>query len=288
MPVLFEFHLFGWDIALPTYGFLLAIAFLLALALATRQARRAGVEASVVTDLWIISLISGVLGAKLLLYLLDFRHYLAHPWDIVKTLRSAGVFYGGLIAAILVCLIVVRRRGLNGWLIGDVLAPAIILGQAVGRWGCFAAGCCYGSETSVPWAVTFSDPQAYEVTGVPLNVARHPVQLYLSLADFVLCFILLAVAARKKFDGQVILLYVILYALLRGTLETFRGDPRGEMMGLSTSQWISIAAGICGILLYVWRSRQAGASGTSPASRPGRGGGGHHGPGRKSREAPAR
>src|SRR5262249_39628048 len=122
MPVLFQFHLFGWDISLPTYGFILAVAFLMALWVAVRQARKAGIESGVVTDLWIVSLISGVLGAKLLLYLLDFRHYLAHPWDIVSTLRSAGVFYGGLIAAILVCLVVVKRRGLNGWLIGDVLA----------------------------------------------------------------------------------------------------------------------------------------------------------------------
>lgn len=279
MPVLFEFHLFGWDIALPTYGFLLAVAFLLALALATRQARRSGVESSVVTDLWIVSLISGVLGAKLLLYLLDFRYYMAHPQAIFSTLRSAGVFYGGLIAAIIVCLIVVRRRGLNAWLIGDVLAPAIILGQAVGRWGCFAAGCCYGRPSTGPWAVTFTDPKANEVTGVPLNVALHPVQIYLSLADFALCIILLAAAARKKFDGQVMLLYVILYAVLRGTLEGFRGDPRGELMGLSTSQWISIAAGLGGVLLYVWRSKQARTPGPSPR-RPD--------PGRRSREATAR
>jgi len=279
MPVLISFRLFGWDIALPTYGFLLAVAFLLALAVAIRQARRAGVEPAVITDLWIISLVSGVLGAKVLLYLLDFRYYLAHPGAIITTLRSAGVFYGGLVAAILVCLIVVKRRGLNGWLIGDVLAPAIIFGQAVGRWGCFSAGCCYGKPTSLPWAVTFTDPKANEITGVPLNVPLHPVQIYLSLADFALFFILLAVAARKKFEGQVILLYVILYALLRGTLETFRGDPRGEMLGLSTSQWFSIVFGVAGVVVYILRSRHAepasrhasGARGGTGARRPPRG-----------------
>ncbi|HZI93259.1 MAG TPA: prolipoprotein diacylglyceryl transferase [Patescibacteria group bacterium] len=267
MPVLFEFNLFGWDIALPTYGFLLAVAFLLALAVALRQARRAGVDPNVVTDLWIISLISGVVGAKLLLYLLDINYYVSHPRAILTTLRSAGVFYGGLIVAIVVCLIVVKRRGLDAWLIGDVLAPAIILGQGVGRWGCFAAGCCYGKPASVAWAVTFTDPRASEVTGVPLNVPLHPSQLYLSLADFVLFFILLAVAARKKFQGQVALLYMILYAVLRGTLETFRGDPRGEFFGLSTSQWLSIALGIVGVVLYIWKSKRG-----APTGAPGRAG----------------
>jgi len=279
MPILFEFRLFGWDLSLPTYGTLLAIAFLAALWVAMRQARRAKIEPNTITDLWIMSLISGVVGAKLLLYLLDLPHYIANPWAIVTSLRSAGVFYGGLLVAIGACLILVRRRGLNGWVVGDVLAPAIILGQAVGRWGCFAAGCCYGKPSSLPWAVTFTDPRANEITGVPLHVALHPTQLYLSAADFVAFAILLWVAARKKFHGQVLLAYLMLYALLRGVLESFRGDPRGEIAGLSTSQVISIVVGLSAAALYVWRARQPGAAvGAAAAARPS---------GRKRREAPA-
>jgi phosphatidylglycerol:prolipoprotein diacylglycerol transferase len=166
--------------------------------------------------------------------------------------------------------------------VGDVLAPAIILGQAIGRWGCFAAGCCYGKPTSVPWAVTFTDPRANEVTGVPLNVPLHPSQLYLSLADFALFFILLAVAARKKFEGQVLLLYLILYAVLRGTLESFRGDPRGELLGLSTSQWLSILLGLVGVILYIWKSTRGAAAGTA-----GRTGHGRDGKSRHRKEAPS-
>lgn len=281
MPVLFDFRLFGWDVALPTYGFLLAVAFLVALAVALRQARKTGLDPGFITDLWIISLISGVIGAKLLLYLLDLDYYLSHPRAILTTLRSAGVFYGGLIAAILVCLIAVRRRGADGWLVGDVLAPALILGQGIGRWGCFAAGCCYGKPSTAPWAVTFTDPRANEVTGVPLGVPLHPSQLYLSLADFALFFILLAVAARKRFPGQVLLLYMILYAVLRGSLESFRGDPRGEWIGLSTSQWFSIALGSVGVVLYLRRRKIAGAA--KDAAQSGRGKSGHG----KRKEAPA-
>ena len=187
----------------------------------------------------------------------------------MATLRSAGVFYGGLIAAIGVCLIIVRRRGLDGWVIGDILAPAIILGQTVGRWGCFAAGCCYGKPASLPWAVTFTDPRAREVTGVPLDVGLHPVQLYMSLADMILFFILLAVAARRKFTGQVILLYLILYAILRGALEYFRDDPRGSLLGVSTSQWLSIIMGLIALTIYVRRSRsQRGGSKDSDRQKP--------------------
>lgn len=255
-PALFDFHLFGWDLSLPTYGTLLALAFLAALWVAIKQGRRAGVESGIITDLWIASLLSGVLGAKLLLYLLDLDYYIANPRAIIATLRSAGVFYGGLIAAIGVCLYIMRRRGLDGWVIGDILAPAIILGQTVGRWGCFAAGCCYGKPTSLPWAVTFTDPRAREVTGVPLHVGLHPVQLYMSFADLILFFILLAVAARKKFTGQVILLYLILYSILRGSLEYFRDDPRGSFQGVSTSQWLSIIMGVVALTIYVRRSRR--------------------------------
>jgi phosphatidylglycerol:prolipoprotein diacylglycerol transferase len=280
MPILFEFRLFGWDLSLPTYGLVLAVAFLAALWVALRQARRAGIDSNTVTDLWIASLIAGVVGAKLLLYLLDLDHYLSNPRAILTSLRSAGVYYGGLLGAIAACLWMVRRRGLSGWLVGDVLAPAIILGQALGRWGCFAAGCCYGKPSSLPWAVTFTDPRAHEITGVPLNVALHPTQLYLSGADFVAFLILIWLAAHKRFHGQVLLAYLMLYALLRGVLESFRDDPRGELSGLSTSQVISILVGLTAAVLYVWRSRQPGAA-VGAASPPDRRRGG------KRREAPA-
>lgn len=277
MPILFEFHLFGRDLFLPTYGTILAIAFLSALFVAIRQARRAGIDSGVITDLWIVCLLSGVIGAKLLLYVIDFRYYLQNPRAILGTLLSAGVFYGGLLAAIAACIVVVKRRGLDVWQIGDILAPAIALGQSVGRMGCFAAGCCYGKQTDVPWAVTFTNPKAGEITGVPLDVPLHPTQLYLSAADLVLFGILLAVALRKRFAGQVFLLYLILYAVLRGAIEVFRGDPRGAMWGLSTSQLVGIVVGTVALILYIRRSRAT--STRAPAQKP---------PSRRRQPAPGR
>lgn len=288
MPILFEFDLFGWHLELPSYGFLLAVAFLAALWLALRQARKAGVDSNVITDIWIGSLISGVLGAKLLLYLLDLDYYLANPWAILSTLRSAGVWYGGLIAAVAASLIMLSRRRLSAWVVGDIVAPAIALGQAIGRWGCFAAGCCYGTTCSLPWAVTFTDERAHRITGVPLEVALHPTQLYLSAADFVLFGILMAVAARRRFPGQVLLAYLVLYAILRGTIEIFRGDPRGEVFGLSTSQAISIVVGIAALALYIARRGAGGTPAPAPAGRPVGDGRRKGGPRKASDARPAR
>ena len=143
------------------------------------------------------------------------------------------------------------------------MAPAIALGQAVGRLGCFAAGCCYGKVTSLPWAVTFTDPEANRITGVPLAIPLHPSQLYLSAADLVLFGILLLIARKKSWDGQVFCWYLLLYAILRGLLEFTRGDPRGQIAGVSTSQVIASGAAILAVILIL--RRRAGRASRRPA-----------------------
>jgi phosphatidylglycerol:prolipoprotein diacylglycerol transferase len=253
-PWLFETNVFGWHVSLPTYGVLLATAFLLALWFALREARRAGLPHDAMLDLWITALISGIVGAKLLLYVLDLDYYISNPRAILSGLQSAGVFYGGLIVAVLACVIMIRRKGLPGWKVADIAAPAIALGQSIGRLGCFAAGCCYGKETALPWGVTFTDPEAHRITGVPLDVKLHPSQIYLSLADLILFGALLWISRRKRYDGQVFLWYLFLYSILRGSIEFTRGDPRGELLGLSTSQIIALILGPLALFL-IWRRR---------------------------------
>ena len=136
-----------------------------------------------------------------------------------------------------------RRHSLSGWQTADVLAPAVAIGQSVGRIGCLAAGCCYGRAAEVPWAISFDDEYANRVVGTPLNTPLHPTQLYESLACLLIFVILIAIAARKKFHGQVALSYVVLYAVARFVIEFFRGDvARGSVFdgALSTSQFIAI------------------------------------------------
>jgi phosphatidylglycerol:prolipoprotein diacylglycerol transferase len=247
-PVLIKLptlHLFGrtFEPTLYTYGFLLAVAFLAGLFVVNRQAKKAGLDAARVTDMAVWVLIGGLVGAKLLLVALEWRFYVRNPREIVSILQSGGVFYGGLLGGIAAALFCVRRYALPGWRTADVLAPGLILGQAIGRLGCFAAGCCYGKPAQVPWAITFRNPTAFRAVGTPMDTPLHPTQIYESLAAFLIFLGLLWLAPRKRFHGQVVLAYAVGYSVARFTIEFFRGDPdRGSVFGgvLSTSQLIAI------------------------------------------------
>jgi phosphatidylglycerol:prolipoprotein diacylglycerol transferase len=241
------FELFGRSLGpftLHSYGFLLAIAFLVGLWVASRQARRAGLDPGRVTDMAVWVLIAGLVGAKLLLVLVDWRYFGGNPSQLLSIFQSGGVFYGGLIGGALVAWWYARRHGLPGWRTADVLAPGVVLGQAIGRLGCFAAGCCWGKVCTLPWAVTFTDVYAARAVGTPLDTPLHPSQLYESLAAFLIFAFLLWLAPRKTFHGQVVLSYIALYSAVRFALEFLRGDPdRGAWAGgvVSTSQLIAVA-----------------------------------------------
>ena len=229
-----EFHA-----VLHTYGFLLAAGFLIALNVAARRGKKFGVEANLTMDLGLWILISALVGAKLLLLIVDWEHYRQHPLELI---RSGGVFYGGLVAAVLTSMWFFRKHKLSAWRMSDILSPSVALGHAIGRLGCFSAGCCWGKETSVPWGVTFTDPYAGEIVGVPLGVALHPTQLYESIVEFAIFGFLIFLAGRKKFDGQIFWSYVALYSTARFVIEFFRGDlARGFAFGgaFSTSQVIA-------------------------------------------------
>lgn len=239
-PILIDFGFFE----LPTYGVLLAAAFLLALWLMGKLARREGIEADHVSNLWVTMLLAGLIGAKLTLYLVEWRMYWANPASFLTTWRSAGVYYGGFVAAAVTAALYLRRHHLPLGKVSDLVAPALALGQSVGRWGCMAAGCCYGKPATVPWAVTFTDPRAHQITGVPLHQALHPTQAYLSLNALLLCGVLLLLLRAKRAwhfpDGMVFWTYVLLYGATRFVLEFYRNDPRGQIGPLSTSQFLGL------------------------------------------------
>ena len=262
-PVLFDFGRFE----LPTYGLLMAAAFLLGLRLLQALARRDGLDPDQVTSLWVWILLGGIVGAKLTLYLVEWRYYLRQPEALLSSWRAAGVYYGGFALAAIVGAIYVRRAGLPLGRTADACAPALALGQSIGRIGCLAAGCCYGRTSEVPWAITFEDPVAARITGVPLGSARHPSQIYLSLNALALCGVLLllwTVSRRRGWnEGIVFWSYLGLYSLTRFWLEGFRDDPRGQIGSLATSQalaLVGIVLAIAGIIVLVRRRR----GGTSP------------------------
>ncbi len=262
-------RLFEWDIAsLPflgdigpltvyTYGALLAAAYLLGLQLAMRRAKKRGLDQARVLDLGIYIIISALIGAKLLLLITDFRSFADNPRALIDLARSGGVFYGGLILAVIVAVWYIRRVGLPLWTTCDVFAPGIALGHVVGRLGCFFAGCCYGKETTVAWAITFTDPYAAANVGTPLNVHLHPTQLYEAGAEALILGLLLATESRgKRFPGRTFWLYMLLYAMSRYVIEMFRGDPRGSVLIFSTSQFISVVLVPLAIAMLFYLSRR--------------------------------
>lgn len=244
-----------------TYGVLLALAFLAALLMTARLAGRDGLPRERVYDLGLWMLLAALVGSKILMLWTE-PVYREHPLELLSLdfIRSGGVFFGGFIGAVAVGYLLIRRYKLSWWKTADAFAPGIALGQAIGRQGCFAAGCCWGKPTSLPWGVQFT-ALGHEITGVPVGVHLHPTQLYESFAALALFIFLLWLHRRKIFSGQVILFYAVFYSAIRFTIEFFRDDPRGDiaglttLTGLSTSQMIAIIVGIgAGIILFMrWR-----------------------------------
>lgn len=264
-PILFEIPLPGGSVfPVPSYGVLLALTFLAILKLASLLARQSGLAPRAVTDLAFIVFLAGLLGAKLLLILIDLPDYLRDPGSLLLTLRSAGVLYGGLLLAIPVGLLFARRRGLPIGVVADIAGVSIPTGEAIGRWGCFLAGCCWGAPTSRPWGVTFTSEAAHAITGVPLHVRLHPVQLYLAFNAAILALLLYRLHRRPHRAGDVLLWFLLLYGLTRSLWEQFRGDAvRGFLVPgvLSTSQAIGLATAALAGTLLLWRRRARAATG---------------------------
>ncbi len=253
-----------------TYGVLLAAAFLLGLKLATSRAKRRGLDANRILDLGIYIIVAAIVGGKLLLLVTDFPSFRADPADFLSLARSGGVFYGGLILAVLVAFWYMRRHQLPLWPTFDVFAPGIALGHAVGRLGCFMAGCCWGHATSLPWGVTFSDPFTGSYVGTPLGIPLHPTQLYEMAAETAILLFLLWFERGhgRNFAGRTFWTYILLYGLTRYTIEFFRGDPRGTVWIFSTSQFISVLIVPLSVVMLAWLSnRQPGTHRAAATAR---------------------
>ena len=233
-PILIEFGFFK----IFTYGLLVATGFLVAILLASSRAEKEGLDSQKVLDLCFYVMVSALLGARLLYVIVEYRYFLDSPLEIFKFWKGGLVFYGGLILGVLISLWYLKRNQMPMWKTADLLAPSIALGQLIGRWGCFFAGCCYGKKTDVAWGITFTDPRSL----APLEISLHPTQVYLSLNAVFIFIFLMWLSKRKVFDGQILWSYGILYSIGRFAIEYFRGDDRGFPVEqvLSTSQFVGV------------------------------------------------
>src|SRR4026209_458534 len=246
-----------------TYGVFLAIAFLCAILITVKLAERDGLPRERIYDLGLWMLLASLIGSKVLMLFTE-PEYGDHPLQLLSLdfLRSGGVFYGGLLGAIIAGYLLMKRYQLPWWKTADACAPGIAIGNFFGRQGCFAAGCCWGKPTTLPWGVKFTE-LGHEITGVPINTYLHPTQLYESFAMLLVFFFLLWLHKRKRFSGQVILVYALLYSIIRFSIEFVRADPRGDILGLttltglSTSQMISIVIGVSALIACIIRRRRS-------------------------------
>jgi phosphatidylglycerol:prolipoprotein diacylglycerol transferase len=240
-----------------TYGFLIAIGFLIGLWLAVRQATKEGIFPTKIIDLGFYILLAAIIGSRLFFVIINLDHYLSNPLDVFKIWEGGLVFYGGVLLAIPTVIWYVRKNNLALWQTADIFAPSVAIGHVFGRLGCFAAGCCYGKTAqTLPWGVIFTDPDCL----APTDVLLHPTQLYESAGELIIFFILLVSRRYKSFNGQLFMTYLLLYSVLRFFVEFFRGDiARGFLIAdISVSQSISAGMFLVAIIgLIILKRRNA-------------------------------
>lgn len=262
-PVLVQIPLFGTTITIYTYGFMVAVAFLAGMFWVSRESKLLGQNPAKIMDLAFYIIVAAIVGSRVLHVLVSERaRFLENPLTIFKIWEGGLVFYGGLIGAVIISVWYMRRNKLPFWIISDIFAPAVALGHVFGRIGCLMAGCCHGRVVGHPawYSIVFpANAHSFAPQGVPL----YPTQIMEAAGEIVVFAALFVLRRYKRFDGQIIATYLILYSILRAAVEYFRGDvSRGFLMEpwISTSTFISIIMFACGIAIYVLRWRKGRAA----------------------------
>lgn len=233
------------------YGLMIGIGIIAAYFTSEYRAKKKGLDPDKIFGLVITCVVTGMLGAKLLYFITEFKDIMEDP-SIIWNLSYGFVVYGGIIGGIIGGWVYCRLCKLKPLAYFDLVIPSVALAQGFGRIGCFLAGCCYGEETSCAFSITFRNSEF-----APNNVPLIPTQLISSALDFLNFFALIFLAKRTKGDGQVLGFYLVFYSLGRFIIEFFRGDLiRGSVGPLSTSQFISIFTFLAGIAAVIYFSRK--------------------------------
>lgn len=265
-PILFHIG----RLAVPSYSVVILGAMLAAVALVPRCARRAGMKIDDAITVVVVSGAVGIVGARLLHVAIVLPHVLSDPAYAKTILGSGGVWYGGVIAGFTADVFLFRHFGVDVGVGFDTAAIPTLVCGGLGRIACFMSGCCFGSPTSVPWAVTYTNPIAHRLHADLPAVPVHPVQLYELAGVLVIAVVLDRIASRPHRAGSVFLLWIAAYGVLRAALETFRGDTvRGAILGvLSTSQAIGLVSAAVAIALLLRPLSPEPAVAEAPAPAP--------------------
>ncbi len=219
------FTIFGIEVA--WYGILISMGILFGIGIATYRAKKEGLYNDVIIDLSLIAVPVAIVGARAYYVIFSWDYYAKHPEQILNIRQGGLAIHGAIIGGVLVGYLFSRYKKIKFWTLADICAPSIILGQAIGRWGNYANQEAHGGPTNLPWAI--------EVNGVRV----HPTFLYESIWNFIVFCFLSYYSGKKKYNGEIFILYMILYSVARFFIEGLRTDSL--MIGpLRVAQVISI------------------------------------------------
>ena len=231
------------------YGLMVAIGFLCAYFITDYRGKKRGMDENVIFGILWCAILGGLMGSRCLYYIVELPSIIKDP-SILWDFRYGYVVYGGIIGGVFLNQWYCKHKKVSFWEYFDLVMPAVALAQGFGRIGCFFAGCCYGRETDSAFAIIFP-----EGSSAPAGIPLLPTQLISSAGNFIFAAVLFFYGRKKRKNGQVAALYLLFYSVGRFVIEFFRNDYRGSIGALSTSQLISIAILVVGIVLELLSSR---------------------------------
>ncbi|HQB11715.1 MAG TPA: prolipoprotein diacylglyceryl transferase [Candidatus Omnitrophota bacterium] len=232
-----------------SYGLLFAVGMVVSLILMRRRAVKEGFPApDDCSDMMLVLLVWGVVGARLFYVLQNLSYYASDPLRVFAIWEGGLIFYGGAVSGLIGFIVTLRMKKIPFWRFLDFIVPYIALTQFFGRIGCFLNGCCFGKTCHLPWAVSFPH------SGGPV----HPAQLYEAFYTLLLFVCLRVRGRRARFEGEVGLLYFMLYALGRYLIEFVR-EPGLSWLGFTMNQWISIVMIVTAFIFFQARKSQGSA-----------------------------
>lgn len=237
------FNLFGFNVY--SYGFMIGIGIIVGVMILNSRAKSVGFDENNIFNMVIITILSGILGGKLLFIITNLSEFIKNPISFITDFGYGFVIYGAIFGGMLAIVLYSKLKKWDALEVFDLVVPGLAIAQGFGRIGCLLAGCCYGAETTSPLYIIFPE-NSLAISHVHL----HPTQIYSSIFDFALGIFLIMYSKKKKNNGRIFGLYLICYSVGRFFVEFLRNDARGSVGIFSTSQFISIFILILGIFVF--------------------------------------